>query len=119
MRKYRQEWKKMRGNKLGFPLDKDFQRNKSSSCTVTPPERVTHGCINNKSEGQNQGTASSGLGCMKHLHHVVQVPQYLIILTKFPQHLIFKSNKKNPTQIIFFVSKFQSLCTNSGLFPGR
>lgn len=60
MRKYLQEWKKIRGNQLGFPLDKDVQRNKISSCTITSPERVTHGCINNKSEGQNQGT--SGLG---------------------------------------------------------
>lgn len=56
--KYKQEWKKMRGNKLGFPWHKDFQRNKISSCTITSPERGTHGCINNKSEGQNQGTAS-------------------------------------------------------------
>lgn len=52
--KYRQEWKKMRSGKLGFPWHKDFQRNRNSICSITSPERVTHGCINNQSEGQNQ-----------------------------------------------------------------
>lgn len=96
--KYRQEWKKMRSGKLGFPWHKDFQRNRNSICSITSPERVTHGCINNQSEGQNHKTSilRFGMLCMNHSHNVVQLLLYLIILTKFPQHLILKSTKKNP-----------------------
>lgn len=96
MREYRQKWKKRRGTSGDLHGTK-IAKTKNSNSTIASPERITPGPYQHEIRRAKPGnTFKFGMLYINQLHNVVQLPQYLITLTKLPQHLILKIKKKMP-----------------------